>query len=113
MSKLERVVEDLIFYKDELELTKGRVHLLESDETRKKILRELIDFGLLEKDNFESDYEPPSSIMVRQLTPLGCKLIKLSKDKEKWEKVKKGDTSVIDDDDLKKFVKKLMPPSPP
>ena len=130
MSKLERAVEALIYAEKKLGFFL-RTSLLRSlkrlpfpvcDKTQKELYRELIDLGLVEGSKYfkyvddESDDKPTDPVMVDEVTKLGCKLIKLSEgkklwknqDAKLWEKVKKGDTSGIPDDNLKKAVEHLL-----
>ena len=75
-------------------------------ENGKKLCQELSNVGLLKWEITDDELQ---IFTVESLTKLGCKLIKLSQDEEKWEKVKNNDdTSVIDDDDLKKAVEHLL-----
>ena len=124
MSKLECAVKDLIGVKEHLKSNFEEGYPPEFEITDKKKLiqkgKKLDTLGLLELDIFPvsvpvrgRDDVDIFKTTVKRVTPLGYKLIKLSQDEEKWEKVKNGDTSVIDDDDLKKVVKKLMTSSSP
>ena len=127
MSKLERAVKELKYAEKKLKwflpikFLRGlkRLPFPVCDKAQKELYRELIELRLVEGTKYfkhirdESDYKPTDPVMVDNVTELGGKLIELSEDEEKWEKVKNDDTSVIDDDELKKAVEKLMSPSSP
>ena len=101
MSKLERAVKELEYVQKDPENPPPH----EVPYGLQEFFRELHDLGLLKLD---ITINAPLGVTVEEVTKLGCKLIKLSKDEEKWEKVRNGDTSGIDDDDLKKAVQHLL-----